>query len=52
MQKGRGVSQNKLFVSFVKKLKKMKEIDLLCTEDVENPLFLPNTMFLFSIFHE
>jgi hypothetical protein len=31
---GRGVSKNELFVSFVKKLKKMKEIDLLCSEDV------------------
>ena len=38
---GRGVSQNKLFVSFVKKLKKIKEIDLLCSEDVLNPFFLP-----------
>jgi hypothetical protein len=46
MQTGRGVSQNKLFVSFVKKLKKMKEIDLLCTEDVDNPLFLPEHVVL------
>jgi len=52
MQMGLGMRPDKLFVSFVKKLKKMKEIDLLCTEDVDNPLFLPNTMFLFSIFHE
>jgi hypothetical protein len=34
---GRDVNKNELFVSFVKKLRKMKEIDLLCTEDVKSP---------------
>jgi hypothetical protein len=43
---GRGVRKNELFVSFVKKLKKMEEIDLLCTEDVLNPFFLPERVVL------